>query len=52
MAVARKLPAISEAAAHVKIRTGGRMMAVARKLSVISEATHRHATQRQTRYRH
>jgi len=34
IAVARKLPFISEAAAYVKILTGGRMVAVARNLPV------------------
>jgi len=34
IAVARKLPFISEAATHVKILTGGRMVAVPRNLPV------------------
>jgi len=38
MAVARKLPVISEAATHVKSLTGGSRMGMARKLPVISEA--------------
>ena len=38
IAVAPKLPFISEAAAHVKSLTRGRRMAAARKLTFISEA--------------
>ena len=38
MAVARKLPVISEATAHVKSLTGGSRTGMARKLPVISEA--------------
>jgi len=38
MAVARKLPVISQTAAHVKSLTGGSRTGMARKLQVISEA--------------
>jgi len=40
IAVARKLPFISEGATHVKSLTRRRRMAVARKLTFISEAAH------------
>ena len=38
IAVAHKLPVISEAATHVKSLTGGSRIGMARKLPVISEA--------------